>query len=59
MKRRMTTPSVKKDETMGGNREALSTPTSVSMQNSFIIKNANDSFEVNHKLLPKNNKKLG
>jgi hypothetical protein len=55
----MTSPSVKKDETMGGNREALSSPTSVSMQNSFIIKNANDSFEVNHKLLPKNNKKLG
>lgn len=42
---------------MGGNREGLSSPTSVSMQNSFIIKNADESFEVNCKLLPKNKMK--
>jgi len=31
----------------------LLTPTSISMKNTFIIKNANDSFDANYKLLPK------
>ena len=42
------------DETDGGNREGvLSSPTSVSMKNTFIIKNADESFEINSKLIPK------
>ncbi len=53
----MSPGTTKKEETIGGNREGLSSPTSVSMQNSFIIKNADESFEVNHKLLPKNKMK--
>jgi len=48
--------SMKKDmgETDGGHKEAeLSSPTSVSMKNTFIIKNADESFEINSKLIPK------
>lgn len=42
------------DETDGGNKEGvLSSPTSVSMKNTFIIKNADESFEINSKLIPK------
>jgi len=42
------------NETDGGNKEGqLSSPTSVSMKNTFIIKNADESFEVNSKLIPK------
>ena len=46
---------LKKDatETEGPNKGGLSSPTSVSMQNTFIIKNADESFETNHKLIPK------
>jgi hypothetical protein len=57
-KKRQVSPStIKKDETTGGKNDGLSSPTSVSMQNSFIIKNADESFEINHKLLPKNKMK--
>lgn len=35
-------------------RPRLATPTTVSMRNTFIIKNADDSFDANSKLLPKN-----
>jgi len=42
------------NETDGGSKEGqLSSPTSVSMKNTFIIKNADESFEVNSKLIPK------
>lgn len=42
------------NETDSGNREGqLSSPTSVSMKNTFIIKNADESFEINSKLIPK------
>lgn len=41
-------------ETADGNKEGqLSSPTSVSMKNTFIIKNADESFEINSKLIPK------
>lgn len=54
MKKRNASPQrTKKDENEGGNRDGLSSPTSVSMQNSFIIKNADESFETNSKLIPK------
>jgi hypothetical protein len=36
----------------------LSSPTSVSMKNTFIIKNADESFDVNSKLLPKNKNRM-
>lgn len=53
-KKRMASPSAtKKEETVGGNRAGLSSPTSVRMNNSFIIKNADESFETNSKLIPK------
>jgi len=35
----------------------LSSPTSVSMRNTFIIKNADESFDYNSRLLPKGSKK--
>ena len=35
----------------------LSSPTSVSMRNTFIIKNADESFDYNSRLLPKGGKK--
>lgn len=41
------------DEKTESNKEGLSSPTSVSMKNSFIIKNADESFETNSKLIPK------
>lgn len=42
------------NETDGSHKEGqLSSPTSVSMKNTFIIKNADESFEVNSKLIPK------
>lgn len=45
-KKRQNSPgATKKDDSTGGNREGLSSPTSVSMLNSFIIKNADESFE--------------
>lgn len=54
-KKRMASPgATKMDETQGGKREGLSSPTSVRMTNSFIIKNADESFETNSKLIPKN-----
>ena len=51
-KKRQNSPgATKKDDSTGGNREGLSSPTSVSMLNSFIIKNADESFETNSKLI--------
>lgn len=45
---------VEQNETDGANKEGnLSSPTSVSMKNTFIIKNADESFEINSKLIPK------
>ena len=41
------------DETDGPKEGVLSSPTSVSMKNTFIIKNADESFEINSKLIPK------
>lgn len=41
-------------ETDGANQAQLSSPTSVRMTNTFIIKNADESFEINSKLIPKN-----
>ena len=38
--------------------QRLSSPTSVSMRNTFIIKNADESFDTNSKLLPKGGKKM-
>jgi len=49
----------KKEEPETVNSPRLSTPTSVSMQNTFIIMNADDSFEQNSKLLPKNRSPRG
>lgn len=50
--------STKKDATSDEAKPRLTSPTSVSMKNTFIIKNADDSFEVNSKLLPKNKQRL-
>ena len=44
----------KKDAADPEAKPRLTSPTSVSMKNTFIIKNADDSFDVNSKLLPKN-----
>jgi len=41
------------NENDGNGQGELSSPTSVSMKNTFIIKNADESFEVNSKLIPK------
>lgn len=40
-------------ETDGPTQGTLSSPTSVSMKNTFIIKNADESFDINSKLIPK------
>lgn len=48
----------KKDATEAEAKPRLTSPTSVSMKNTFIIKNADDSFDVNSKLLPKNKARL-
>lgn len=47
--------SAKKDalESTAEGQERLSDPTSIMMRNTFIIKNADDSFDVNSRLLPK------
>jgi len=53
-KRRGGSPSKKTRETQEGEkREGLSSPTSVSMQNSFIIKNADESFDVYYQSMKK------
>jgi len=48
----------KKDSQDSEAKSRLTSPTSVSMKNTFIIKNADESFEVNSKLLPKNKQRL-
>lgn len=50
--------SSKKDATESEAKPRLTSPTSVSMKNTFIIKNADDSFDVNSKLLPKNKARI-
>jgi len=45
--------STQKDASEPEAEPRLTSPTSVSMRNTFIIKNADDSFDVNSKLLPK------
>jgi len=50
--------SSKKDASDPEAKPRLTSPTSVSMKNTFIIKNADDSFDVNSKLLPKNKSRI-
>jgi hypothetical protein len=50
--------SSKKDSGDSEAKSRLTSPTSVSMKNTFIIKNADDSFDVNSKLLPKNKQRI-
>lgn len=50
--------SNKKDAPDSEGKAGLTSPTSVSMKNTFIIKNADESFEVNSKQLPKNKQRL-
>lgn len=50
--------SKKHDNADSEAKPRLTSPTSVSMKNTFIIKNADDSFDVNSKLLPKNKQRI-
>lgn len=56
-KKRQSSPGATKKDDNSGNRDGLSSPTSVSMLNSFIIKNADESFETNSKLISKKSTK--
>lgn len=51
MKLHATKKEAQETEKEGSQR--LSSPTSVSMKNTFIIKNADESFDANSRLLPK------
>ena len=58
-KKRQVSPSnTKKDDHAASTKDGLSSPTSVSMMNSFIIKNADESFEKNSRDIAKKSKTL-
>jgi len=46
--RRLGSPAADKKEGGAGQRDGLGSPTSVTMMNTFIIKNADHSFDLYH-----------
>ena len=53
MKGTMASPQKQKSETHGEKQDGLSSPTSISMQNTFLIKNADQSFDAYYQQMRK------